>query len=788
MLEDPWPNSIMLSRSSLSVRRLVSQRPGASNHDETLCIEEDDEVAQLEQPNSRRHRRAIRATKARKKSKGLDLIIQRSHSIHEISGQIPPLPSSPRRSSLSSLSGAEGRTVLPSRKKKEPRNCTLCLSRGGVKDTAPKTSPKRLSERKHLIIDPPRQSWAPAAAREQAHIPTESPGQAPCDVSPCTLDHPDPDPVHDDKAEEIEDLTETIQRLARETDHAFEAVGAALADAHAALAPPIKAISKIVETDAEDPLSPTRPPPPLPLRDSGETPPLQMLCKNVTPPLKSPERTASLSKTNRPRSKKARRASGPLGRTSRWTFGENVAGLLSRQVFRKIEADETLTPDRLQAVRATREYQLRLKRSNETLHKADADRSNTPVEPFHLQDLPSRIGAAGVATSTVAVALPSNDPAPPPSSCDLPVRRDFSIPRKALPPTAAASALSLRSHAQSMGECGSLDSRAVSVPIPPMKNPARRIAKVTRVSLPMPTIPEVLATTPVEGNKRSLPSPSPRPSSSSLAGASSHANTKEQRFAPEQDQDFVFFHATPYTLNAPAFRHSRIQFPKSEMARYMNLSRDEPLDWTAFQMAILGGAGEFLSGPSADFTASHQTAGARNDVDDGESLAAWFEGFGFASAGQLVSEGTQIEGSPSTVAVRRSGEYSPASWSMCGTDSEGDDDEKKADVHATEDDLPIPVAHEHPSGFWNEGVVDTARFLRDNETCKIKRWTVDGTPRKRYNAGHGATTSLPQSPVVECVYVGSGSEHLLSMGSNLERDLHEFLSWEAQNVCSWSPK
>ncbi|KAM0335453.1 hypothetical protein ACHAQA_000499 [Verticillium albo-atrum] len=165
-------------------------------------------------------------------------------------------------------------------------------------------------------------------------------------------------------------------------------------------------------------------------------------------------------------------------------------------------------------------------------------------------------------------------------------------------------------------------------------------------------------------------------------------------FAPIHDEDFVFFKSTPCTLTMPTFRHGRIRFPKSEVVKGRKIAVDDTLDWTAFQMAILGGAGDFFSDPS-DFA-------PRTEADEIDELTNWFDDFGFEHHGLLIAAGPPWEGSPSTVT---GGSYSPTSSTMTDTDA----------------DLPIPVAPEFPTGFWNEGHVDASKFLQDQGHCNIRR-------------------------------------------------------------------
>ncbi|RSL89990.1 hypothetical protein CEP52_014720 [Fusarium oligoseptatum] len=54
---------------------------------------------------------------------------------------------------------------------------------------------------------------------------------------------------------------------------------------------------------------------------------------------------------------------------------------------------------------------------------------------------------------------------------------------------------------------------------------------------------------------------------------------------------------------------------------------DDTLDWTAFQMAILGGAGDLLQDMSNE-----------EDQKQVEEITSWFESFGFETYGTLVPE------------------------------------------------------------------------------------------------------------------------------------------------------
>lgn len=485
-----------------------------------------------------------------------------------------------------------------------------------------------------------------------------------------------------------------VQQLIRETDAAFKAVGTAIEDAKSAVSS-FPMSSETSRTRASTLSSLPRLDSPLPWVKGSSS-------ANCTPPLPPPTRTLSGSSSSRPRrkkSKKAKRSKSRSKKGARWQLGEDVADILSGQFFRKMEVNELLSPDHLQALRAGREAQARM--SSDTMRTVDTDGSETPVEPFHLQDLPSRIGAAGVS-----------------------IMEESSVQRK--PTLKETSRGKMLPAALSIEVSGATEADDGIVPPPPAKNPLRFALRPQAPLLP--TIPEVVVTTP-----------------DTLAYMNSNQKQSSRTFAPVDEDDFIFFQSTNYTITQPCFRHGAIRFPKSEVVKGMKFDPDDTLDWTAFQMAILGGAGDLFSDPS-DFS-------QRSEAEEIADLIDWFEDFGFDHHGQLVP--------PSGATSPASTAYSPSS------------------SVSTDINLPIPVEYEHPSGFWNEGHLNTSKFLTAG--CGIRRWTMEGHP-KRYN--RESIESLPPSPMMDLVMMrdSDGEPEVVPMGYNLGHDLGDFLRWEAENV------
>jgi hypothetical protein len=240
------------------------------------------------------------------------------------------------------------------------------------------------------------------------------------------------------------------------------------------------------------------------------------------------------------------------------------------------------------------------------------------------------------------------------------------------------------------------------------------------------------------------------------------------------------------------FRHGPIRIAKADVAPAYSASKlatavlDDSLDWTAFHMAILGGAGDLL-GESTDY--SRRDSAEEAEVDD---LCEWFAGFGFAGYGTLGNGCRPVSPRPSstvTTTTTVEGKSCPPAGDSSSRSSE-------SGLH-----LPIPVEQEFPTGFWNgrlgqneTGKEANTRFDRAR-SVGLRRWTLEGHP-KRYEGNItmsidssrrpsvDSLASLPQSPMLDLVVsqdVG-GNEYVVPMGYNLSHDLGDFLIYEAQNL------
>ncbi|GKU09311.1 unnamed protein product, partial [Fusarium langsethiae] len=93
-----------------------------------------------------------------------------------------------------------------------------------------------------------------------------------------------------------------------------------------------------------------------------------------------------------------------------------------------------------------------------------------------------------------------------------------------------------------------------------------------------------------------------------------------------EDHKYIYFESTPYTLTQPSFRHGPIALSQ-EMLRERTKVTDDDLDWAAFQMAIMGGAGDLVGDGQDD-----------EDTRQLEDMTSWLSAFGFETYGALITE------------------------------------------------------------------------------------------------------------------------------------------------------
>lgn len=512
---------------------------------------------------------------------------------------------------------------------------------------------------------------------------------------------------------DMEDFSDGVDQLIRETDAAFQAVGSALEEAKAA-------------THGWWESSPVKLPVAIPGTILMNNPRLPIM-----PLAKGPlSRSVSIAKAKRKKTAKRRNIIGRALRTvptppadapARWTLTDvttNVVDVFSGKMFRT-EVDEMLTPGRIQRMKEERGIEHDRKISAESARTTSTDDS-TPTEPFHLESLSSRIDAAQAHS-------------PP-------------LPSPVLPPPATPNAA--RDLHVKTGAAGSKTSMVINdltFPSPPRPTRSRSESYIPPL---LPSIPEVSPLTP-------SPTLAPLPTS----------NPPEA--PPQPAQTHILLPSTPFTLTSPNFRHGPIR-----VARILNSHHDllspepaeEPLDWTAFQMAIQGTMNDARAVDDADDEWEADEA----EIDD---ILGWWQSFGFDGFGRLAQD------APARMRVK-DGKKLSVVWH-----AESESDEKMLVKLETGDGDIIQNPEDIGSGSGN-GSGDFADlsncFELDTNTSTSAPLEI-GIVKKPLK-GHD---SFPLSPMADFDPrdIGTGEDEVpIPMGFNLGHDLGDFLSWETEHV------
>ncbi|KAI6366746.1 hypothetical protein MCOR25_005108 [Pyricularia grisea] len=560
----------MLSRSGFNIRKLVRQAPRTSlDSDDSGTI---NEARSRPSPKEEQSEKFKSRTWGRTKRPPPPILVIHRENVHLISSPLPPLPDTPHSTSSSLYSNDYRSSPKTPASKGSPTLCSI------VPNGSPSLSPQLLhndGRHPHVL------SAKDDARKFHPSLPT------------------------------IITMPDSIEKLIRETNKAFEDVDTALEDASMAVHSPF--IPVLPQSIMED--SPVLSPPGLsPSRPSPKN-------TKYLSPLNSPTRRASVTKANRKpaktgrqksvqsRQKQQRQPKKTPKTTARWALGENMGRL-----FHRIEADEMVTSEQ---VKEWRQKNPRVEDdqpaddtvSVDSLQIFDLDVCETPIEPFHLDDLPTRIGAAGVRASIPPLlnAYDSFD-----FGLDV-IHEDFSLANGSQrPQTQPPRAKSLPS---AMAEDNEMTFHDVSFPTPPPKSPLWA-SSPRRQLPPLPTIPESASASPVAVN--------PKPFK--------QLRKKSVRRGPEMKQakvtdEYIYFSATPFTVTMPTYRHGPIRLSKADVRLRSPVQPfvDERLDWTAFQMAILGAPDDFMG-----------------DSDDGEDekqandLMGWLEDFNLGHGGKML--------------------------------------------------------------------------------------------------------------------------------------------------------
>ncbi|KAG7149084.1 hypothetical protein HYQ46_002008 [Verticillium longisporum] len=197
------------------------------------------------------------------------------------------------------------------------------------------------------------------------------------------------------------------------------------------------------------------------------------------------------------------------------------------------------------------------------------------------------------------------------------------------------------------------------------------------------------------------------------------------RVAPSDDGDALYLRWTPYSMKMPTFRHGRIRILNAGFVLYADVMPDKTLDWTAFQVAVLGGAGDFVSDSWDPMHGS--------DDDELEGITTWFDDFSFKSEGRLVRARRSVPaGRLGTTHSRRMSDAASSNSAI---------------------------------------IADSYRLLRQDVL------NTTATAGYRLSREDGMW-SPPQSSMMDLFFVGEASiEDIVPMGYNIGHGLAGFLEW-----------
>ncbi|KAB8304336.1 hypothetical protein EYC80_003746 [Monilinia laxa] len=465
--------------------------------------------------------------------------------------------------------------------------------------------------------------------------------------------------------------------------------------------------------------------------------------------------------------------------------------------FTRVEADEMLTPDRLQQLEEKAEKakldnerkaslenaQIEAARNAEAIKdthgisqleksykidvdkKIDAniitDKSNTisPTEPFHSENLLPRINNDKTSNSSQVSGSVS-----PLSSISTDISESSKTPRqiarKPLPDISDPDYVEIEDSEQAFED--------LNFPSPPRDSPPRLLRSRSNTGLKnlLPTIPEISALD-------DLSQQSSRRTFSQDSGYSQDSS--------REPLDYIQLPSTPYTLTCPLFRHGPIRLEHvSRRSRHDSIPAtdlEEALDWTAFQMAISGTMDDGTIGASEESIWEADEAEVDNILD-------WWTGFGYTGIGRLVKE--------APTSRRKRGK------SLHVSDPEKDKSPRKnkqarnRDNRATTIGLGLgisgtfngrPKTPEYRGELWVETIRNSALQVIDQTQTQMSGARRDVVLKVNFpepKIDDGDNDSLPPSPI-NLVKI---KDEYIPMGYNLGHDLGDFLNWETYHVQS----
>jgi hypothetical protein len=511
------------------------------------------------------------------------------------------------------------------------------------------------------------------------------------------------------------------------------------------------------------------------------------------PRIATPAAFASVSKTKKKQGKKApgqRPRAASATPAPRWTLTESAKDLFSIRIFNKIEADEVLPESVLNEIRMSRATQAKLAKETEQGNINTDENQKQPGAPFTCESSsPKGLYEGDDARKSVETMTRSRSPAPV-QGAQRP-HDEPSIDDEHQESPVDVAPVYLDEGCTFPLVLVADDQQTAPAKIKPPTKPMHR--RHPHKHMPLPTIPETIAS----GAENAFLSPISRRKGTN---PTSRLNTN----------DYIYLQSTPFTLTAPSFRHGPIRIAKPDRTiGQLAAAVDDTLDWTAFQMAIIGGAGDFFT------EATDYSRPSDSELDERDEMAAWFAEFGFESPGALVpaAEALRLDQLEAEAAYNAPTSKPveapiPVAPSVVITEAENTALPARGSSLAWRVEAPPPpfpttyyMISTTGIGAGQEGVGNWLRHSpppqyesRGNYIPSLPRNALGtshpnahpqiSAPMKGNRVSTESETSLPQSPMLDLVVNvdAQGNEYMVSMGYNLHHDLPDYLSWSAEHM------
>ncbi|KAK4191855.1 hypothetical protein QBC35DRAFT_486141 [Podospora australis] len=851
----------MMPRSPFKIRKLIPQKKvedvSPEDFEGSYFYHDEDEMDTLSKIKTWRPPKGLM-----KRSKP-SIDIRRSEDLHKIIC-IPPLPDTPQSStsSLCSYDNATGYVASPrsSPPRRPERRSPLASPRG-----SPQRSPQRSPNRSPLLLPEqldespllqPR-GRSPVSAHSFRDYPQLTPPSSPPQhaemfpeppivqqdvVAPTTpaisvesMGIYDITPARTPVGDRAKPFSQDVMQLIQETEQAFQPQEAI---SNAKLSDP--QLAKFPKPKQPSPLSPVavaRRKSQRRSQGSVRSSKSVRSAKSIRSPtkataavkatVKSPlspaparlpaaqPRLAATARPKRAKSKKTRRRpAAPARQSSLFQLTESAKDLFTIRIFHRLEADEMLPESTLREIRMSRAAQWTRSPELGVTHVDKKSTTTAPIEPLNLDE--SSTTAEGSVTPRASVTnkgaeTPKDEGHSPKAQTTTPEQGNSSeqthepeqedeLPLQQPDSPTAGKVAGDEGEGDLpimiLGDEPITPTASTAAPQPSKPPVHRRLP--SRQLPPLPTIPEIIATGPDEAVLSPTSTPLPPVDVP-------QANSEE----------YIYLQGTPFTLTQPGFMHGPIRLSKADLPiSKLAANVDDTLDWTAFQMAIIGGAGDWLS-ESTDYSRPSEA-----DLDELDDLYEWFNKFGFASAGALVntperrssgkhgdrrrSEHTRashVRSSHVRSSEPRTPGLSPSSYMSTPNSSPRTVGGGQRSPGIVRIDPPASDAEKSgPGGLLSNSLA--GRVLTPPEYMKHRRSVSSGihVPSSSF-AVHGrnhaglaidsarrpstdSMQSLPQSPMMELVLTHDihGNEQPVPMGYNMSHDARDFLNWNAEHV------